>query len=243
MAIDPKLNAQLHKRLPIGDYEEILGVFRHHWFVYVSIWFIGFFAVIAIMASAVAFTTPASDAQGAANQYDSIILGVAIVLSALAAVATTIPAWLKSQEQLVVTDEAVLQVLQPSLFGSKISQLSLQHVADVSVRKDFFGSILGFGAVTIETPGEQANYTFSAIPSPDAAAKVLIEAHENFIAALESGRLPTSIRKDGQDSHSVTVDAVEYQKFLDFQQYQASMARNEPPAATKQADTNDTPNT
>ena len=94
-------------------------------------------------------------------------------------------------------------------------------MADVSVRKDFFGSLLGFGAVTIETSGEQANYTFSAVPSPDAAVKVLIEAHENFIAALESGRLPTSIRKDGQQAHSVTVDATEYQKFLDFQQYQA----------------------
>jgi hypothetical protein len=229
MAIDPKLNAQLHKRLPIGDDEEILGVFRHHWFVYVSIWFIGFFAVIAIMASAVAFTAPTGDIDSTTNQYRSIILAGAGFLSALAAVATTIPAWLKSQEQLVVTDEAVLQVLQPSLFGSKVSQLSLQHVADVSVRKDFFGSLLGFGAVTIETPGEQANYTFSAIPSPDAAAKVLIEAHENFIAALESGRLPTSIRKDGQQGHSVTVDSAEYQKFLDYQQYQArAQAENEP---------------
>ena len=68
MAIDPKLNAQLHKRLPIGDDEEILGVFRHHWFVYVSIWFIGFFAVIAIMASAVAFTAPTGDIDSTANQ-------------------------------------------------------------------------------------------------------------------------------------------------------------------------------
>jgi hypothetical protein len=237
MAIDPKLNAQLHKRLPIGDDEEILGVFRHHWFVYVSIWFIGFFAVIAIMASAVAFTAPTGDIDSTTNQYRSIILAGAGFLSALAAVATTIPAWLKSQEQLVVTDEAVLQVLQPSLFGSKVSQLSLQHVADVSVRKDFFGSLLGFGAVTIETPGEQANYTFSAIPSPDAAAKVLIEAHENFIAALESGRLPTSIRKDGQQGHSVTVDSAEYQKFLDYQQYQArAQAENE--TAQTQVDQN-----
>ncbi len=221
MAIDSKLNERLHKRLPIGADEEILGVFRHHWFVYVSIWLIGFFAVVAIMAAAVAFTAPAGSSETVTSQYRSVVLAGAGFFSALAAIATTIPAWLKSQEQLVVTDEAVLQVLQPSLFGSKVSQLSLQHVADVSVRKDFFGSLLGFGAVTIETPGEQANYTFSAVPSPDAAAKVLIEAHENFIAALESGRLPTSIRKNGQQEHSVTVDATEYQKFLDFQQYQA----------------------
>ncbi|QQS18784.1 PH domain-containing protein [Candidatus Saccharibacteria bacterium] len=216
-------------------------MFRHHWFVYVSIWFVGFFAVIAIMASALAFTAPTADAESATNQYRSIILASAGFFSALAAIATTIPAWLKSQEQFVVTDEAVLQVLQPSLFGSKISQLSLQHVADVSVRKDFFGSLLGFGAVTVETPGEQANYTFSAIPNPDAASKVLIEAHENFIAALESGRLPTSIRKEGQQSHSVTVDAADYQKFLDYQQYQARANEEVQLVASNQQTNDDQP--
>lgn len=220
MSIDPKTNQKLHKRLPIGSDEEILGVFKHHWFVYVGIWLIGFFAIVAIMGAAMLFTSPL-DEGSAAVSYRPLALAGAILLSVLVGLGTVVPAWLKSQEQLVVTDEAVLQVLQPSLFGSKVSQLSLQHVADVSVRKDFFGSILGFGSVIIETPGEQANYTFTAIPNPDAAAKVLIEAHENFIAALESGRLPTSIRKDGQQTHGVTVDADEYQRFLDFQQYQA----------------------
>ncbi len=219
MNIDSKLNTRLHGRLPIGDDEEILGVFRHHWFVYVSIWFVGFFAIVAILGAAIVFTSPTTT--GTTPTYREVVLAGALLFSIFVGLGTVVPAWLKAQEQLVVTDEATLQVLQPSVFGSKISQLSLQHVADVSVRKDFFGSILGFGTVIIETPGEQANYTFSAVPNPDVAAKVLIEAHENFIAALESGRLPTSIQKNGQAAHSVTVDATEYQKFLDFQQYQA----------------------
>ncbi|QQS20071.1 PH domain-containing protein [Candidatus Saccharibacteria bacterium] len=224
MSIDPKLSSRLHHRLPIGDDEEILGVFRHHWFVYISIWVIGLFAIVAIMGSAVAFTT---GAEGTGSQYRPVVIAGAALFSFLVALGTVVPAWMKAQEQLVVTDEAALQVLQPSLFGSKISQLSLQHVADVSVRKDFFGTLFGFGTIIIETPGEQANYTFSAVPSPDVAAKVLIEAHENFIAALESGRLPTSIRKNGNEAHGVTIDAGEYQKFLDFQQYQARAAQPE----------------
>ena len=220
MAIDSNLNSQLHHRLPIGEDEEILGVFRHHWFVYVSIAVIGFFAVVAIMVAAVLFTTASANGQGE-TPYKSTVFAGAILFSCLTGLGALVPAWLRSQEQLVVTDEAVLQVLQPSLFGSKISQLSLQHVNDVSVRKDFFGSLLGFGTITIETPGEQANYLFTAVGNPDQAAKVIIEAHENFAAALESGRLPTSIQKDGQKSHEVTIDAAEYQRFLDFQQYQA----------------------
>lgn len=95
------------------------------------------------MAAAVAFTAPAGSSETVTSQYRSVVLAGAGFFSALAAIATTIPAWLKSQEQLVVTDEAVLQVLQPSLFGSKVSQLSLQHVADVSVRKDFLVHYLG----------------------------------------------------------------------------------------------------
>lgn len=237
MAIDPKLNKRLHVRLPIGEDEEILGVFRHHWFVYVGIWLIGFFAVVAIMAAALLFTAPL-DETGTRVSYGPLILAAAILMSVIVGLGTVIPAWLKAQEQLVVTDEAVLQVLQPSLFGSKISQLSLQHVADVSVKKDFFGSIFGFGSIIIETPGEQANYTFTAVPNPDRAAKVLIEAHENFIAALESGRLPTSIRKTGQEAHEVTVDAAEYQKFLDFQQYQARAQEQQEIAAVNEADKN-----
>ncbi len=237
MDIDQKLNKRLHARLPIGEDEEILGVFRHHWFVYVGIWLIGFFAVLAIMAAALLFTSPL-DNTGTRVSYAPIILASAILMSVIVGLGTVIPAWLKAQEQLVVTDEAVLQVLQPSLFGSKVSQLSLQHVADVSVRKDFFGSIFGFGSIIIETPGEQANYAFTAVPSPDAAAKVLIEAHENFIAALESGRLPTSIRKNGNGQHGVTVDATEYQKFLDFQQYQARAQEKQEIAAATEANKN-----
>lgn len=235
MAIDARLSQILHARLPIGEDEEILGVFRHHWFVYVWIWGIGIFAVFAIMFSATVLVPAPGETSGVANDYRTISILGAGLFSLLVLIGTYIPSWMKSKEQLVVTDEAVFQVLQPSIFGSKLSQLSLQHVADVSVRKDFFGTILGFGAVTIETPGEQANYTFPTVPNPDAAAKILIEAHENFIAALESGRLPTSINKEGSDSHSVTISAADYQKFLDFQQFQSQQNQEAERSTTDQS--------
>ncbi|MBL8121264.1 PH domain-containing protein [Candidatus Saccharibacteria bacterium] len=223
MAVDEKTSKLLHSRLPIGSEEEILGVYRHHWFVYVIIWFLGFVAVLAVMVAAVLMTSSYEPTTGA--DYRPVMLMGAMLLSVVIALGTAIPAWLKSQEQLVVTDEALLQVLQPSLFGSKVSQLSLQHVTDVSVRKDFFGTLFGYGTITVETPGEQVNYVFTAVPSPDKATKVIIEAHENLVAALESGRMPTTLLRSDDDKHSVKVDAAEYQKFLDFQQYQARAAQ------------------
>lgn len=227
--VDKKTDQQLHSRLPIGPEEQILGVYKHHWFVYASIWFIGLFTAILVIVVATVLArnlTPTSMDQGSLSQ-QMIVMSGAGLFSLLILLATWIPAWLKSQEQLVVTDEALLQILQPSMFGSKVSQLSLQHVADVSVRKDFFGTIFGFGSLMIETPGEQSNYSFSAVGPADEAARTIIDAHENFSAALESGRLPTSITRKGSEAHSVTVDAEQYQKFLDYQQHQARAAEEQ----------------
>lgn len=221
-SIDKTLDEQLHERLPIGKEEQILGVYKHHWFVYASIWAIGLFIVVAVMIVGTVFASGMNPVAvgGRISDQAAVMIGASI-FCALILVATSVPAWLKSQEQLVVTDEALLQILQPSLFGSKVSQLSLQHVADVSVRKDFFGTIFGFGSLMIETPGEQANYNFAAVGEADEAARTIIDAHENFSAALESGRLPTTITRSGHETHSVEVDANAYQEFLNYQQYKA----------------------
>lgn len=219
----------------------IIAVYRHHWFAFFRIWAIGVFAVVTIVGAILILTSSAGS--------DSSVRVAAMIGSALAAVAiglgTSIPAYLKSQEQLVLTDESLLQILQPSLMGSKLSQLSLQHVADVSVRKDFFGSLFGYGSVVIETPGEQKNYEFPTTPNPDKAVKDIIEAHENFVAALESGRLPTNLRQaQGRPSISggqVQLSPEEYQEFLAFQQArqqylsQQPMPSTQPPANGSQA--------
>lgn len=228
--VDKKTDQQLHSRLPIGVEEQILGVYRHHWFVYASIWVIGLFMAVLVMVVATMLAanlnSDAASGSGGVSQQMAVMIGAGL-FSLLILLATWIPAWLKSQEQLVVTDEALLQILQPSMFGSKVSQLSLQHVADVSVRKDFFGTVFGFGSLMIETPGEQSNYSFSAVGPADEAARTIIDAHENFSAALESGRLPTSLNRKGNEDHSVTIDAQQYQKFLDYQQFQARAAEEQ----------------
>lgn len=225
----------LHHKLPIGSDEKVIGVYKHHIFAYIVPWLLAFVVILALFILAALLTATAGNGANSVLPVGSkmVAYGFVGILSLLVAVFAYIPMYLRSQEQLVLTDEAILQVLHPSLFADKVSQLSLQHVADVSVRQDFWGNMFGFGAVTIETPGEQANYSFTMVPEPHQAAKEIIEAHENFVAALESGRLPTNIRRDEQDEHSVQVDAKQYQEFLNYQQYQAQ-ARQEsasPPQA------------
>jgi hypothetical protein len=123
-----------------------------------------------------------------------------------------------------LTDEAVLQVLQPGLFASKVSQTSLEKIADVSVRQDFLGTIFGYGKLSVETPGEQDNYEYTYLPNARSAAREIVEAHENFAAALQGGRMPTTLgtppvtSSNAPAPQTVAVDAAAYQEFLRFQQ-------------------------
>lgn len=227
MPVSEQTDKYLHRRLPIGDNEKVLGVYRHHWFAYASIWMVALLLVVVIMGASTAIAVT-SDPAGAIGQHRSAIITIGGVVSALALLFTAVPAWLKSQEQLVLTEEAILQILQPSLFTNKISQLNLSHISDVSARQDFFGSIFGFGHITIETPGEQDDYQFTVLPRAHSVAKEIIEAHENYNAALQAGRLQSTL---GQQVSPV--DPAEYQKFLAFEQAQ-QLATMQQQAATQQ---------
>lgn len=149
------------------------------------------------------------------------------------------------QDQLVLTNESVLQTLQTSLFSDKVSQLSLQHVTDVTVRAGFWGNLIGYGNLTIETPGEQDNFEYGMLPDANVAAREISEAHENFIALLESGQMhpdkPNPNETPGMAwpqstaaAPTITVDPVEYQKFLEYQRQQNSGAPPSNPPSSPQ---------
>jgi hypothetical protein len=224
MPISAQTDKSLHRNLPIDADEKILAVFKHHWFAYASSWVIGVVMVLVVMGVAVAFTATAQP-DSLTDQYRVIILAGASLLSAVILVGTGLPVYLRSQELLVLTEEALLQVLQPSLFNGKVSQLSLQHIADVSVKQDFFGTMLGFGHISVETPGEQNNYQFSMLPDPHSAARQIINAHENFDAALQGGRLPTKLSTAMPEAPQI--DPQQYQQFLQYQKMVAEQQREQ----------------
>jgi hypothetical protein len=227
MPVSEQTNQYLHRKLPIGDDEKILGVYRHHWFAYVSLWIGAVFLALIIMGAAIALVVT-SDPMDMIGQHRGVILATGGVLSGLALIFTAVPVWLRSQEQLVLTEQAILQILQPSLFVNKISQLNLSHVSDVSARQDFFGTMFGYGHITIETPGEQDDYQFTVLPEAHTVAKQIVEAHENYNAALQGGRLHSTLGNE-----AAPIDPAEYQKFLAFEQAQQlaalqKQAQNQP---------------
>lgn len=239
MNVSDNTNRLLHDKLPIDKDEKILAIYRHHWFAYVSTWVIGV-ALAALIVGVAVVLVKFLDPNGSLAASRGIILASACGLAGLVLVGTAVPAYLRSQEQLVLTEEALLQVLQPSLFASKIDQMGLQHVADVMVSQDFWGSIFGYGNLTVETPGEQNNYVFPMIGRAHECAREITAAHENFNAALQGGRMPSSLgdqesTKDLGQATTVqaqpTIDPRQYQEFLAYQRMVAQQRAEQQPSA------------
>ena len=225
MKVTPAQDSFFHNKLPIDSDETILGVYRHHAIAYIIPLLLAFVVIAVIVGLALALTNTPMDGTAIINPlYRSyVIMGVGI-FSLLVLVFTYIPVWTKMQDQLVLTDESLIQILQTSLFSDKISQLGLQSFADVTVRTGFWGNLFGYGHITIETPGEQDNFEYGFLPNANEAARQITEAHERFVAALEAGRLHgenTPVANGApQTVQPIVVDPAEYQKFLEYQKQQ-----------------------
>ena len=110
------------------------------------------------------------------------IATVFIGVIALAVVGVMLAAKIYRSNELVITNESIIQVLQHSLFDRKVSQLNLARVQDVTFDQNgFLPTVLGFGTIKIETAGEAQNYNFPLTPDPTKVAKWINEAHEEYI--------------------------------------------------------------
>ena len=100
----------------------------------------------------------------------------------LFALFTIIGTWVYKQYRLVVTNENIIQVLQFGLFNQQVSQLNLAKIQDVTVdQAGILPAFFGYGTLDIETAGEQSNFRFKYTTDPNTIAKIIIEAHEDFI--------------------------------------------------------------
>lgn len=108
----------------------------------------------------------------------AMALGILIVAGGYVAV------YVYRQNEMIVTNENIILINQPSLFNRKISQLNLAKIQDVTGHQNtFFETTLGYGTLSIETAGETQNFNFDYAPNPHIHAKHIIEAHEQFIKA------------------------------------------------------------
>lgn len=87
------------------------------------------------------------------------------------------------KSRMILTNQKVVFIRYHSLFSREISQLNIGEVEDVNVAQhSIWDRIFKMGSITIETAGEQNNYTFSNVGEPHDFARLTIQAHEGSIA-------------------------------------------------------------
>lgn len=117
------------------------------------------------------------------SSMQALTVSVGFFMAVFVVLLTTVAAYLYTNNVVLVTSEKITQQLYLSLFNRKISQLSIADVQDVTVRQQgIFAHIFNYGTLTIETAGEQSNYTFTFTPDPYEVGKDLVGAHERDAA-------------------------------------------------------------
>lgn len=163
----------------------ILDVRRHHLGLYV-IYTGGLFSVVTLL---VVMYLAISMGEDALFNIEPAVYGVLFgMLIILVGIFTYIGSRVYKSNQLVVTNENIIQVLQFSLFNRQVSQLNLAKIQDVSAdQKGLIQTFFGYGTLEIETAGEAANFKFPYAENPNRIAKIIIEAHEDYIRRHPAG--------------------------------------------------------
>lgn len=87
------------------------------------------------------------------------------------------------KSRMILTNQKLVFIRYHSLFSREISQLNIGEVEDVNVAQhSIWDRIFKMGSLTIETAGEQNNYTFTHVSEPHDFARLTIQAHEGSIA-------------------------------------------------------------
>jgi len=165
--------------LGVDKNEKIIHEFKQHKIGIFGIWLLAGIAYIAILYLLYIFV----DNQNLFGIYDSGLLAglVASLLTILLVIIAAVQTYVFLKNELIVTDQNIVEITQYSLFNRQVSHLNLANVQEVSAtQKGLLASIFNYGTITIESAGEKASFEFRFTPNANVCAKYILEAHENY---------------------------------------------------------------
>jgi hypothetical protein len=140
--------------------------------------------VILAAAAAAVFVSTQADSMGTTltSQATALIYGALGLLVALALLILMVSNYIYWKNSWIVTSDSLTQILQPSLFGRQVSQLSLNDLEDVTVQqRGIFQTMFNFGTLRAETAGERSKFVFIYCPKPNVYARDILVAREDFM--------------------------------------------------------------
>jgi len=140
--------------------EQILYRAKYHWIFYGKAIV---FLLLSIAASALTLTLESN----AAGRTPSTIAFVAAAVFLVAALGIfAVRAAHAYADEFVVTDRRILHKV--GVFSHETRQCPLERIQDITVDQSFWGRILGFGDLAIETASERGQILFPTIRNPEA---------------------------------------------------------------------------
>lgn len=173
----------LFSKIEFDSDEKLLGEIRKHPFGLFAILFTGgliaFALMISLMVVPLLITEDPIGLGIDVTSIRAVLVGLGFLLTVLAITMTAIAAYLFQSNVVIVTNEKITQLLYTTIFHRSISQLSIGDVQDVTIKQvGLFARIFNYGTLTIETAGEQENYTFNFTPNPYETGKLIVGSHE-----------------------------------------------------------------
>ena len=170
------------------DSEVVQRVVYKHFFsvlpfllVALLLFFVGLFLVYAGAADILRFPEAAlKGLPDSAFQLPYSLIGVVFVILAVFLWLASIYVW--RQNQMILTNENVVDVDQRGIFQKHISTLRLSRVQDISVVvKGPMQTIFRYGTIHIQTAGAKENFEFDYVPDPYQVKAYMVNLFEEFV--------------------------------------------------------------
>jgi membrane protein YdbS with pleckstrin-like domain len=140
--------------------EKILYRAKYHWIFY------GRAIVFLLLSIAASALTLVLESKGAGPTPSKISTAAAAAFLVIALVLFTIRGLRARADEFVVTDRRILHKV--GIFAHETRQCPLERIQDVTVDQSFWGRLLGYGDLGIETASERGQILFPTIRNPEA---------------------------------------------------------------------------
>jgi uncharacterized membrane protein YdbT with pleckstrin-like domain len=173
-----------HLNLSKGEF--VISAVKRHPIGLVQIWLAVILLMLALgtLFGLLFFGEGAADTVSALGGNEELpsaaVLGLG-VLYVLAVLGGLVASYLYNSNRFYLTNESVIQEIQPTLFSRHEQTVSLSNIEDASYKQNgILPHLFNYGTIRLSTEGDETTYRFTYVTNPKKHIAVLNNAVESF---------------------------------------------------------------
>lgn len=169
--------------LPLVQGESIQRIVRRHWASLVP----SFLAAAAPTLLALALAYLDSRYPSSIPFPQLLVVVLVVILTVLAGALLYSGFYVYDRNILIFTSLRLFETEQLSIFNRRLAQLDLSRIQDAAgLRVGFWGTLLNYGSLEIQSAGETEQFIFNYAPNPTQLAADALQAHSNYLSAVSA---------------------------------------------------------